>query len=63
MRYVFADCVLDTQRCVLTRDGRVIALRPKVFRVLWYLLTQPARVVPSAKSPPRSGRTRSPAMR
>jgi DNA-binding winged helix-turn-helix (wHTH) protein len=46
MRYVFADCVLDTQRCVLSRDGRVIALRPKVFRVLWYLLTQPARVVP-----------------
>src|SRR5262245_62127089 len=41
MRYVFADCVLDTQRCVLTRDGRVVALRPKVFRVLWYLLTQP----------------------
>ena len=24
----------------------MIALRPKAFRVLWYLLTQPARVVP-----------------
>ncbi|HEY5865429.1 MAG TPA: winged helix-turn-helix domain-containing protein, partial [Candidatus Tectomicrobia bacterium] len=40
MRYVFADCLLDTQLYTLSRAGRVIPLRPKAFRVLRYLLEQ-----------------------
>src|SRR5262245_11738808 len=40
MRYVFADCLLDTQLCTLSRAGRVIPLRPKAFHVLRYLLEQ-----------------------
>src|SRR5262245_31305369 len=38
MRYVFADCLLDTQLYTLSRAGRVIPLRPKAFQVLRYLL-------------------------
>src|SRR5262249_9497792 len=38
MRYVFADCLLDTQLYTLSRAGRVIRLRPKAFHVLRYLL-------------------------
>src|SRR5262245_17424978 len=38
MRYVFADCLLDTQLYTLSRAGRVIPLRPKAFHVLRYLL-------------------------
>ena len=38
MRYVFADCLLDTQLYTLTRAGLVIPLRPKAFHVLRYLL-------------------------
>ena len=38
MRYVFADCVLDTQLYTLSRAGRAIPLRPKAFHVLRYLL-------------------------
>src|SRR5262249_19806608 len=38
MRYVFADCLLDTQLYTLARAGRVIPLRPKAFHVLRYLL-------------------------
>src|SRR5262245_32648897 len=40
MRYVFADCLLDTQLYTLSRAGRVIPLRPKAFQVLRYLLEQ-----------------------
>ena len=40
MRYVFADCLLDTQLYTLSRAGRVIPLRPKAFRVLRYLIEQ-----------------------
>jgi len=46
MRYVFGDCSLDTQRYVLHRAGQPIRLRPKVFQVLLYLITQRERVVP-----------------
>ena len=38
MRYVFADCFLDTQLYTLSRAGRAIPLRPKAFHVLRYLL-------------------------
>src|SRR5262249_1199779 len=38
MRYVFADCLLDTQLYTLSRAGRVIPLRPTSFQVLRYLL-------------------------
>src|SRR5262245_50252279 len=45
MRYVFGDYSLDTQRYELSRAGVLIALRPKVFQVLAYLLAQRDRVV------------------
>ena len=40
MRYVFADCILDTTLATLHRAGRAIPVRPKVFRLLQYLLEQ-----------------------
>src|SRR5262249_55252101 len=45
MRYVFADCVLDTALATLHRAGRTIPLRPKVFHLLQYLLEQRAHLV------------------
>jgi DNA-binding winged helix-turn-helix (wHTH) protein/tetratricopeptide (TPR) repeat protein len=45
VRYVFADCELDTQLYTLRRAEAVIALRPKVFQVLWYLLEHRDQVV------------------
>jgi DNA-binding winged helix-turn-helix (wHTH) protein len=45
MRYVFGDCILDTQRYLLHQAGQPIRLRPKVFQVLVYLLSQRERVV------------------
>src|SRR5215471_12323580 len=45
MRYVFADCVLDTTLATLQRAGRAIPLRPKVFHLLQYLLEQRAHLV------------------
>ena len=46
MRYVFADCLLDTQCYLLRRAGQSIRLQPKVFQVLTYLLTHRDRVIP-----------------
>jgi len=40
MRYVFADCILDTVLATLHRAGQAIPVRPKVFRLLQYLLEQ-----------------------
>ena len=40
MRYVFADCLLDSQLYMLYRAGLAIPLRPKAFHVLRYLLEQ-----------------------
>jgi DNA-binding winged helix-turn-helix (wHTH) protein/class 3 adenylate cyclase/tetratricopeptide (TPR) repeat protein len=37
-RYVFADCLLDTQLYTLYRAGLPVPLRPKAFHVLRYLL-------------------------
>ena len=45
MRYIFSDCVLDTQRHILSRSGRHLRLRPKVFQVLMYLLAHRDDVV------------------
>jgi DNA-binding winged helix-turn-helix (wHTH) protein len=45
MRYVFAECVLDTRIYTLHRAGMVIRLRPKVFHVLQYLLEHRDHVV------------------
>src|SRR5262245_5297387 len=49
MRYVFGDCTLDLQRQELWRAGHLIALRPKVFQLLAYLLLHQERVVPKAE--------------
>ena len=46
MRYIFGDCVLDPQRYVLHRAGQPVRLRPKVFQLLVYLLSQRERVIP-----------------
>src|SRR5215510_14666214 len=46
MHYLFADCVLDTQRYLLRRADLSIRLRPKVFHVLTYLLMHRDRVIP-----------------
>ena len=46
MRYVFADCLLDTQWHLLHRAGQSMRLRPKVFQALLYLLTHRDRVIP-----------------
>jgi class 3 adenylate cyclase/DNA-binding winged helix-turn-helix (wHTH) protein/tetratricopeptide (TPR) repeat protein len=45
MRYIFADCVLDTALVTLYRAGRPVPLRPKVFHLLQYLLEQRAHLV------------------
>jgi predicted ATPase/DNA-binding winged helix-turn-helix (wHTH) protein/class 3 adenylate cyclase len=46
MRYLFADCLLDTLCYLLRRAGQSIRLRPKVFQALTYLLTNRDRVIP-----------------
>ena len=38
MLYRFGDCVLDEERYELRRAGEVVALEPKVFQVLLYLI-------------------------
>jgi len=45
MRYVFADCLLDTRLCTLHRGGTTVRLRPKAFHVLQYLLEHRDHVV------------------
>ena len=45
MMYVFGNCELDTRQYVLRRAGRTIALSPKVFQVLSYLLAHHNRVI------------------
>ena len=46
MRYVFADCELDTQLRAVRRGTTQHPLRPKPFQVLRYLLEHRERVVP-----------------
>jgi DNA-binding winged helix-turn-helix (wHTH) protein len=45
MRYVFADCILDTRLYTLHRGGTAMRLRPKAFHVLQYLLEHRDHVV------------------
>ena len=45
MRFVFGDCTLDTERYELRRSGQVVALEPRAFRVLAYLLRHAGRAV------------------
>ena len=45
MRYVFGDCLFDTQLYVLHRAGQTHTLRPKVFEVLHYLLQHRDRLL------------------
>ena len=45
MRYVFADCLLDTRLYTLHRGGTAMRLRPKAFHVLQYLLEHRDHVV------------------
>jgi class 3 adenylate cyclase/tetratricopeptide (TPR) repeat protein len=45
MRYVFGDCILDTERYELRRAGVRIPLRPKLFQLLAYLITHREHVV------------------
>jgi DNA-binding winged helix-turn-helix (wHTH) protein/tetratricopeptide (TPR) repeat protein len=45
MRYIFGDCILDTERYELLRASVRIPLRPKVFQLLAYLITHRDRVV------------------
>lgn len=45
MRYTFYDCVLETQRKVLFRQGQTFPLRLKVYQVLHYLLVHHDRIV------------------
>jgi len=45
MQSRFSDYVLDTSRWELRRAGRLIKLRPKVFDVLVYLISQRHRVI------------------
>jgi TolB-like protein len=45
MQYVFADCVLDLDRRELSRASEAVALGPKVFDLLVYLVENRERVV------------------
>lgn len=45
MRLAFDDCVLDLDRRELIRASRVVAIAPKVFDLLVYLVEQRYRVV------------------
>ena len=45
MNYCFGAYILDTQRRELRHQGYRVALRPKVFDVLVYLVRHPDQVV------------------
>lgn len=49
MRYVFADYTLDTRLQELRCAGQPVALRPKVFQLLIYLVRHHDRVVPKTE--------------
>jgi class 3 adenylate cyclase len=46
MRYLFGDCVFDTDHHTLVRRGQGVRLQPRVFKMLAYLLEHRQRVVP-----------------
>ena len=45
MRYLFEDCVLDTDRRELRRGGDLVAVEPQVFDLLVHLVRNRERVV------------------
>ena len=49
MRFAFGDCVLDSQRHVLERDGIPVQIEPKAFDLLVFLLQRRDRVVSKAE--------------
>ncbi len=49
MRFAFADCILDTDRYTVQVAGKLVALEPKGFDVLWYLLQHADRVIPRSE--------------
>ena len=49
MVYVFGDYALDTRTCELQRAGQPVALTPKVYQVLVYLLEHRQRFVPTGE--------------
>jgi DNA-binding winged helix-turn-helix (wHTH) protein/Tol biopolymer transport system component len=46
MRFAFNNFVLDTEQCVLWKNGDAIALAPKVFETLQLLVRNAGRIVP-----------------
>lgn len=49
MEYRFRNCVLDTARFALSRDGQVIDVEPQVLKLLEYLIENRDRVVPRSE--------------
>ncbi len=45
MRYVFADCVLDTEKHVLLRRNEPVAVEPQVFDLLHLLVQNPGDLI------------------
>ncbi len=45
MRYEFADCILDVDRHVLTRQGETVPVEPQVFDLLKLLAEHPGKLV------------------
>jgi len=45
MRFLFGDCELDIERYELRRAGQAVALEPKAFKVLTYLVQRHGRAV------------------
>jgi formylglycine-generating enzyme required for sulfatase activity len=45
VRYLFEDCVLDTDRCELCRGTETVSVEPQVFDLLVYLIRNRERVV------------------
>jgi DNA-binding winged helix-turn-helix (wHTH) protein len=45
LRYLFVDCVLDTDRRELRRGADAVAIAPQVFDLLEYLIRNRERVV------------------
>jgi DNA-binding winged helix-turn-helix (wHTH) protein len=45
MRFLFGDCELDIERYELRRAGQTVALEPKAFKVLTYLVQRHGRAV------------------
>ncbi len=49
MLYEFGACILDTQKRLLTRDGRPVPLAPKTFELLLLLVESGGRALTKAE--------------